>query len=97
MRELANGFFAMPGGIGTYEELFEVLSLAQLRQHQHPIGLLNVNGFYEPLLAMLRAIAEVGFMPVANLELLCVADEPVALLQKMRTYTVPEFNKWHTP
>ena len=53
MAELADGFIAMPGGYGTLDELFEILTWSQLGLHQKPVGLLNVNGFYEPLLSFL--------------------------------------------
>lgn len=100
MIALADAFVALAGGIGTFEELFEVLSLSQLRQHQKPVGLLNTAGFYTPLLALLRHTAAEGFMPAANLGLLCVADTPAALLEKMAAWQSQEAQnaqKWTQP
>lgn len=97
MIELADGFIAMAGGIGTYEELFEVISLLQLRQSRKPIGLLNVNGFFDPFIAMLRHTAEQGFMPMADLELLCVSDNAADLVAQMRTIQFVEAPKWVVP
>lgn len=97
MIALGDGFIALPGGIGTYEELFEVLSLLQLRQHNKPIGLLNINGFFDPLIAMLRHTAEQGFMPMANIKMLCVSDEPQALLAQMAAYVHEDSPKWQQP
>lgn len=86
MIDLADAFVALPGGIGTYEELFEVLSLSQLRLHGKPIGLLNTEGFFDPLTGLLQHTAAQGFMPQANLNLLCVARRPADLLDKMAAY-----------
>ena len=97
MIALASGFIALPGGLGTYEELFEVLSQAQLRLHPHPVGVLNVAGFFDPLLALLRDTVRHGFMPAANLSLLCVADSAPALLAKMAAWQAQDAVKWVQP
>ncbi|MDO5639720.1 MAG: TIGR00730 family Rossman fold protein [Neisseria sp.] len=97
MIELADGFVAMPGGLGTYEELFEVLSQAQLRLHAKPIGLLNTDGFFDTLIAMMRQTAAAGFMPSENMSLLCVADNAEEVLQKMEEYHFVDAQKWVTP
>lgn len=100
MIELADAFVALSGGIGTFEELFEVLSLAQLRQHRKPVGLVNTAGFYDPLLTLLERAAEQGFMPQANLGLLCVADTPAALLGQMAAWqpqAAQNVQKWIDP
>ena len=97
MIELGDAFIALAGGIGTFEELFEVLSLAQLKQHRKPIGLVNTAGFYDPLLALLQQTAAQGFMPVANLSLLCVADTPQELLVKLENYQPHDAPKWIQP
>mgnify|MGYP002662134788 FL=1 len=94
MIELADAFIALPGGLGTYEELFEVVSQAQLRLHAKPVGVLNIGGFFDGLLAMMQQTADEGFMPQANMSLLCVADHPVDLLQKMADYRFVEAAKW---
>ncbi|PSJ79381.1 TIGR00730 family Rossman fold protein [Neisseria iguanae] len=93
----ADAFIAMPGGIGTYEELFEVLSYAQLRLHAKPIGLLNVEGFFDPLLNLMQQTAAQGFMPQANMNLLCMDDNPAALLVKMAAYEFTDAPKWVQP
>ncbi|MCB1958541.1 MAG: TIGR00730 family Rossman fold protein [Rhodocyclaceae bacterium] len=86
MAELADGFIALPGGLGTFEELFEILTWAQLGFHRKPAGLLDVEGYYAPLLTMLdRGVSE-GFMKAENRGLLLDARTPAALLQAMADY-----------
>lgn len=97
MIELADGYIAMAGGLGTYEELFEVLSNAQLELSQSPIGLLNTNGFYDPLVSLLAHTAEQGFMPKENLKLVCVSDDPDELLDLMNAHTPTKAIKWALP
>lgn len=97
MIELADGYIALAGGLGTYEELFEVLSNAQLELDQAPIGLLNTNGFYDPLMALLVHTAEQGFMPKDNLKLVCISDDPDDLLDQMNAYTYTKAVKWTMP
>ena len=97
MIELADAFIALPGGLGTYEELFEVVSQAQLRLNAKPVGVLNIGGFFDGLLAMMQQTADEGFMPQANMSLLCVADHPADLLQKMADYRFVEAAKWVAP
>lgn len=97
MIELADAFIALPGGIGTYEELFEVLSHAQLRLHTKPVGVLNTESFFDPLINLLQHTANQGFMPQANMNLLCVADQPQTLLEKMAAYQFVEAKKWVRP
>ena len=97
MIEQADAFIALPGGLGTYEELFEVLSAAQLKLHRKPVGLLNVNGFFNPVTALLRHTAEQGFMPEANTGLVCVDSSIPALLGKMAAYRFQDAPKWKRP
>lgn len=97
MIELSDAFIALAGGIGTFEELLEVLSLAQLRQIHKPIGLLNTQGFYQPLLDLLHQTVKEGFMPSANLSLFCVADTPAELLTKMEQHQIEDGQKWQRP
>jgi hypothetical protein len=83
MAELADGFIALPGGLGTFEELFEILTWAQLGFHSKPVGLLNVDAYYQPLVQMMeRGVAE-GFMKAENRGLLLVEDNAQALLRTM--------------
>jgi len=87
--ELGDGYLALPGGYGTFDELFETLSGIQIGVHTKPIGLLNVNGYYDPLLEMLDRAEANGFLfPEHRRALLC-SVEPDALLDLMFTYTPP--------
>ena len=83
MAERSDAFLAMPGGIGTFEELFEVWSWRQLGYHDKPLGLLNVAGYYDALLAFLLQSRDQGFMSQMQLDLLHVAAEPLAMLQRL--------------
>jgi len=94
MAELADGFIALPGGFGTFEELFEILTWAQLGFHQKPIGLLDVAGYYDPLLALCdRAVAE-GFLSAQSRALLLSEAEPEALLAAMADYRPEPVKAW---
>ncbi|WP_058303020.1 LOG family protein [Gorillibacterium timonense] len=95
MAELSDGYIALPGGAGTYEELFEMLSWAQLGIHGKPMGLLNAGGFFDPLIAMLRHTIREGFMKEAHHDLLCVSDDPEGLIAQMARYEPPALGvKW---
>jgi hypothetical protein len=83
MAESADAFLALPGGIGTLEELFEVWTWRHLGYHRHPIGLLNVHGFYEPLVRFLQSGCDEGFMDAEQMAMLSVDDEPARLLQTL--------------
>jgi len=83
MAERSDAFVALPGGIGTFEELFEVWTWRQLGYHVKPLGLLNVAGYYDALLGFLAHSREHGFMTTAQTELLHVGDDPTALLQHL--------------
>jgi uncharacterized protein (TIGR00730 family) len=96
MADLADAFVALPGGAGTLEEFFEVFTWTQLGYHRKPVALLNVEGFYDPLLTMLRHTVEEGFMRHGYLDSLCVGTEPDALLAELRRYQPPSANKWET-
>ncbi len=90
MAELADGFIAMPGGIGTLEELFEVMTWLQLGYHAKPVGLLNVQGFYDGLLAFLDKQRETGFLRQEHRGLLIAEDQPSALLERLLKFEMPE-------
>lgn len=94
MEDLSGGFIALPGGFGTYDELFEMLTWGQLSVHQKPIGLLNVAGFFDPLLAMVQHGVREGFIHEANLALFVVADTLPALLERMNQYRAKPAAKW---
>jgi uncharacterized protein (TIGR00730 family) len=86
MADLADGFVALPGGFGTADELFEILTWAQLGLHARPIGLLNVAGFFDPLLAWLDHMVADGFLRPEHRALLLTATEPEALLDRLLSY-----------
>ncbi|WP_374498325.1 LOG family protein [Vogesella indigofera] len=94
MEDLSGGFVALPGGFGTYDELFEMLTWGQLSVHSKPIGLLNVDGFFDPLLAMIRHGVAEGFVAEGNLQLFVVAATIDELLAKMNAYRPAPVNKW---
>ena len=97
MAELSDGFIAMPGGYGTLEELFEAVTWSQLGIHRKPVALLNVKGFYDPLLQMLdRAIAE-GFLRSQHRGLVLVAETPGALLDAVAAWQAPAAEAWQLP
>jgi len=86
MAELADGFIAMPGGLGTLEELFEMLTWSQLGFHAKPVGVLNVEGFHDGLLAFLDHACEQGFMKPAHRDLLLAGAEAGALLDGLERW-----------
>ena len=83
MAELSDGFIGLPGGIGTLEELFEVLSWAQLGLHEKPCGLLNVAGYYDPLIAFLDGAVAQDFVKPKHRALLIVENQPTTLLDRL--------------
>jgi len=94
MAELSDGFIALPGGFGTFEELCEILTWGQLGFHVKPIGLLNVNGFYDPLLAMFDRAVSDGFLREQNRAMALTATDIEALLAAMTAYRAEPVNKW---
>ncbi|NFL57211.1 TIGR00730 family Rossman fold protein [Clostridium botulinum] len=95
MAELSDGFIALPGGLGTFEELFEILSWAQLGIHKKPIGILNISNFFDPLLHMIKNTCTEGFMNESNIKLISVSDTPSELIKQMKNYVPPLMeNKW---
>lgn len=94
MAELSDGFIALPGGFGTFEELFEILTWAQLGFHRKPIGLLDVAGYYKPLLDLCdHAVAE-GFLRPEHRALLLNGTDPAALLDDLACFQPPELKAW---
>lgn len=93
MADLSDGFIALPGGIGTLEEFIEVLTWAQLGLHEKPCALLNTGGYFNTLLQFLNEIAAAQFMADVQRQLVLTADAPTALLDAMRAYTPPVFDK----
>lgn len=96
MSDLSDGFIALPGGIGTLEELFEILTWAQLGLHEKPIGILNVKGFYDPMLEFIDSMVKKGFLKEINQQMVLVSSDIETLLQKMETYIAPAVKKWIT-
>ena len=94
MAELAGGFIALPGGLGTLEELFEVWTWAQLGYHRKPCALLNVAGFYDRLISFLDDVVERGFVKPIHRSMLIVEDSPAALIRAIRAYEPPVVDKW---
>ena len=94
MATLADAFIALPGGIGTLEELFEVLSWTQLNFHHKPVGLLNVAGYYDHLLAFMAHAGEQGFVRGLHRDLLVHADDPAVLLERLATAEIPDLGRW---
>jgi uncharacterized protein (TIGR00730 family) len=94
MADLSDGFIAMPGGLGTLEEFFEVLTWAQLGMHTKPCGLLNIRGFYDKLLAFLDHAVEQRFIKPVHRATVMVADRPDDLLAKLEAYRAPASRKW---
>jgi uncharacterized protein (TIGR00730 family) len=83
MMDMADAFVALPGGIGTFDELLEVIAWRQLRQLDKPIGLLNVDGYFDPWLEALRHAATEGFLDTAELDRLLIVEDPVAMLERL--------------
>lgn len=86
MADLADAFVALPGGIGTLDELFEVLCWMQLAMHEKPVGLLNVRGFFDPVVKLLEHIWDEGFLRIAPREAVVLAEDPVELLDKLEAW-----------
>lgn len=94
MHDLSDGIIALPGGFGTMEELFEILTWGQLGLHQKPMGLLNVNGFYDPLIRMMDHMVSEGFLMEINRKMVLISDDIEALLVQMREYQAPALGQW---
>ena len=97
MADLTDAFIAMPGGFGTLEEFFEVLTWTQLGLHAKPCGMLNVLGFYTPLLAMLDHAVEEGFLKQENRTLVLVRESPADLLRALEEWRPVRVEKWISP
>jgi uncharacterized protein (TIGR00730 family) len=97
MTDLSDGFVTLPGGYGTFEEFLEVLSWAQLGIHAKPCGLLDVDGYYEPLAALFDEAVEEGFVHPDHRSLVLMERDPELLLDAMERYTPPGTKKWVGP
>ncbi|MFQ5629735.1 MAG: TIGR00730 family Rossman fold protein [bacterium] len=94
MAELSDGFIALPGGYGTLDELFEMLTWTQLGIHTKPCAILDVAGYYQKLLEFLDQMVEQQFLRSINRELLLVETNPDVLLDRLENYKVPFVKKW---
>ncbi len=94
MADLADAFVALPGGAGTLEELFEVFTWAQLGYHRKAVAVLNIDGFYDPLISMLEHTVQEGFMRQTYFDILQIDSDPAALIAKLRRYQPPVADKW---
>jgi uncharacterized protein (TIGR00730 family) len=97
MSELSDGFVALPGGNGTLEEFFEVLTWAQLGEHGKPCGLLNVAGYYDPLLAVFDRMVNRAFLKEEHRNLVLVEEDAKSLLERFEGYEPPKTVKWIGP
>jgi uncharacterized protein (TIGR00730 family) len=97
MAELAEAFVALPGGYGTLEELLEVITWAQLGFHEKNIGLLNVGGYFDPLVKLFDHAIEAGFITPAHRDLVVVEEQPEKLLARLESHRQPPVRKWLGP
>jgi uncharacterized protein (TIGR00730 family) len=94
MAELADGFVALPGGYGTFEELFEIVTWAQLGFHRKNVGLLNVAGYFDPLVELIEHAIREEFITPAHRELIVVESDPTRLLDRLATHEMPLVRRW---
>jgi len=97
MVELSDAFVALPGGYGTFEELLETITWAQLGIHAKPAGVLNVAGFFDPLVALIERAIEHDFIKPNNRELLVVESEPGQLIDRLERHELPPARQWIAP
>lgn len=94
MSDLCDGVIVLPGGYGTLEEFFEMITWAQLGLHKKPIGILNIDGFYNDLISLVQNMVDKGFLKSVNRDMLLINDNIDDLLEKMRNYQAPTVGKW---
>lgn len=97
MSELCDGIIALPGGFGTLEELFEMLTWAQLGLHNKPVALINLNGFYDPLLELIQNMLEKDLIKSLHQNMLIISPDVGTVLDRMRAYKAPLIEKWINP
>lgn len=94
LEDMADGFIAMPGGLGTMDEFFEVFVLSQLRVFDKPVALYNVNGFYDDILGFINHAVKEGFIRQEHAQGLIISDDPYYLLKKMEQFQPTDVKKW---
>ncbi len=94
MADMSDAFVALPGGIGTFEELFEAWTWSQLGYHQKPCAILNVDGFFDQLIGFLDHVVDQGFLKPKHRGMLIYSTDQMDLLKKLRAYKAPDTDKW---
>lgn len=94
INDISDGALALPGGLGTLDELFEMLTWGQLGLHAKPVGLLNTNDYFSPILSAIDKMINEGFLKERNREMILVSEDMEELLENMRSYKAPVFPKW---
>jgi len=94
MNDLCDGVIVLPGGYGTMEEFFEMITWAQLGLHKKPIAILNIDVFYDDLIKLVQTMVDKGFLKQTNQEMLLVSNDIDELLEKMKNYQAPTVGKW---
>ena len=93
MEDLSDAFITIPGGYGTFEEIFSVISATQLGHHQKPCAFYNINGYYDKLIDFLKNCSKEGFIAESFVDMLIVSDDIDEIIEKIETYKAPK-NKW---
>ena len=94
IEQMCDAAIALPGGFGTLDELFEMLTWGQLGLHDKPVGILNTNGFFDPVLAAMDRMVQDGFLKDVNRDMVLVSPQVEELLERMRAYRPPKVRKW---
>ncbi|MBQ8741105.1 MAG: TIGR00730 family Rossman fold protein [Clostridia bacterium] len=92
LEEMSDAFVITPGGIGTFDEFFEIYTLRQLGVHKKPIVIFNTNGYYNPLIDMLSNAIQKSFMPDTNMDLLFISDNPQEIIEHIENYNPADYN-----